>query len=101
MTLVLDTSVLAAGEPVDIAEQVAISVVTVAELPVDGAVAASYAHLAAMVHRTGRTSRTRAFDLLIAATAHAHGAAVATRNPADLAGIERDVRVVSLGPAAG
>lgn len=131
MTLVLDTSVLVAGEPVAGTEQLAISVVTIAELrfgalvagdrdeagrrlarlaaveaefdplPVDGAVAASYAHLAAMVHRTGRTSRARSLDLLIASTAHAVGAGVATRNPRDLEGITGEVRVVALGPAAG
>jgi predicted nucleic acid-binding protein len=35
-------------------------------------------------------------DLLIAATAHAHDAAVYTRNPDDLAGLEHLVEVVSL-----
>ena len=131
MTLVLDTSVLVAGEPVATPEPLAISVVTVAELrfgtlvardpdevgrrlarlaaieaefdplPVDGAVGASYAHLAAIVHRSGRPSRGRALDLLIAATAHTLGAGVATRNPRDLDGITDEVRVVPLGPAAG
>jgi hypothetical protein len=35
-------------------------------------------------------------DLLIAATAHAHQAAVITRNPADLRGLEHLVEVVSV-----
>jgi hypothetical protein len=36
----------------------------------------------------GRQPRARVMDLLIAATAHAHGAAVYTRNADDLAGLE-------------
>ena len=35
-------------------------------------------------------------DLLIAATAHAHGATLYTHNPDDFAGLEKLVRVVPL-----
>jgi predicted nucleic acid-binding protein len=35
-------------------------------------------------------------DLLIAATAHAHGAAVYTRNAADLSGLEDLLTIVSI-----
>lgn len=63
-------------------------------LPLDEAVAASYGQLAAAVVEVGRQPRRRTMDLVIAATAHAHGAALYTRNPADLAGLENllDVR---------
>ena len=57
-------------------------------LPIDEAVADSYARLAARVVEVGRQPRARVTDLLIAATAHAHGAAVYTRNADDLAGLE-------------
>ena len=63
---------------------------------VDGAVARSYGHLAAAVVRTGRQPRARAMDLLIAATAHAHGASLMTRNPGDLRGIEHLVDIVTV-----
>jgi predicted nucleic acid-binding protein len=35
-------------------------------------------------------------DLLIAATAHAHGASVYTRNPANLVGLEDLVTIVTV-----
>lgn len=57
-------------------------------LPIDDAVADSYGRLAARVAKVGRQPRARVMDLLIAATAHAHGATVYTRNAKDLAGLE-------------
>nr|WP_205809221.1 PIN domain-containing protein [Micromonospora sp. HNM0581] len=57
-------------------------------LPIDDAIADSYARLAARVVETGRQPRARVMDLFIAATAHAHDAAVYTRNADDLAGLE-------------
>ncbi|MDE0777134.1 MAG: type II toxin-antitoxin system VapC family toxin [Nocardioides sp.] len=65
-------------------------------LPVDDAVAASYGRLSAAVVDVGRQPRRRAMDLLIAATAHAHGARLYTRNPTDLAGLEELVDVVGV-----
>lgn len=65
-------------------------------LPVDEAVAASYGTLAGAVVRAGRRPRGRAFDLLIAATAHAHGAALCTRNAEDLRGLEGLLEVVAV-----
>lgn len=56
-------------------------------LPVDEAVAISYGRLAATVVEAGRQPRRRVMDLLIAATAHAHGARLYTRNPDDFAGL--------------
>lgn len=115
---VLDTSILIATDVTPIPGELAISVASLAELqfgvliaktaearalrlarlsaiqrrfnplPIDEAVADSYARLAARVVEVGRQSRARVMDLLIAATAHAHGAAVYTRNADDLAGIE-------------
>jgi predicted nucleic acid-binding protein len=63
-------------------------------LPVDEAVADGYGRLAARVVQVGR--RPRARDLLIAATAYAHEASVYTRNPADFAGLEDLVHVVTV-----
>lgn len=63
-------------------------------LPVDESVAASYGELAANLVAAGRQPRARVMDLLIAATAHAHGARLYTRNAADLAGLEGLLDVV-------
>ncbi len=57
-------------------------------LPLDENVAASYGQLAAAVVAAGRQPRARALDLLIAATAHAHGAVLYTRNPVDFVGLD-------------
>jgi predicted nucleic acid-binding protein len=65
-------------------------------LPVDEAVSVSYGSIAAAVADAGRRSRSRVTDLLIAATAHAHGARLYTRNVADFAGLEDLVDVVAV-----
>ena len=65
-------------------------------LPVDDTVAASYGRLAAAVARAGRQPRSRAFDLLIAATAHAHEARLYTRNAADLLGLDDLLEIVAV-----
>ena len=44
----------------------------------------------------GRQPRSRVTDLLIAATAHAHGARLYTRDAADLVGLEHLVDVVQV-----
>jgi predicted nucleic acid-binding protein len=123
---VLDTSVLIADDITPIPGELAISIISIAELqfgvlvakspeaqarrlarlsaiqrrfealPVDEAVADSYAELAAAVVRAGRQPRARTMDLLIAATAVAHSAAVYTRNTGDFAGLEDLVDVVTL-----
>lgn len=115
---ILDTSVIIAGDIAPIPGELAISAITLAELqfgvlvaksadvraerlrrlsllqqhfdalPVDGAVTISYGRLAAAVVEAGRQPRRRVMDLLIAATAHAHGARLYTRNPDDFAGLE-------------
>jgi hypothetical protein len=126
MKAVLDTSVLIATDVPELAGELAISVASIAELhfgvlvtadaairaerlrrlsdlqrtfdplPIDDDVAVSYGQLAAVVAGAGRHPRSRVMDLLIAATAHAHGARLYTRNAADLVGIEHLVDVVSV-----
>lgn len=124
MKAILDTSVIIAHGVSPLAGEAAISTVTVAELhygvlvartpevraerlrrlsllqrtfdplPVDDAVSASYGRLAAAVVEAGRKPRARSLDLLIAATAHAHGAVLVTRNIKDFVGLEDLVEVV-------
>ena len=122
----LDTSVLIATDVSELEGELAISAASLAELhfgvlatvnaeiraerlrrlselqrkfdalPIDEAVAVSYGQLAAAVAQVGRQPRSRVMDLLIAATAHAHGARLYTRNAADLVGLEQliDIAVV-------
>lgn len=123
---ILDTSVVIANAAAAIPGVLAISVVTLAELhfgvlvaktppvraerlrrlsvlqrhfdalPVDDAVAVSYGRLAAAVVDIGRQPRRRVMDLLIAATAHAHGARLYTRNPTDFTGLHEHVTIVQV-----
>ena len=122
----LDTSVVIAREVAELPDEAAISAATLAELhfgvllarddaarslrlrrlaeiesrfdplPVDAPVARSYGMLAHVTVTAGRRPRRRALDLLIAATAHAHGIPLYTRDRADLAALERhlDLRLV-------
>lgn len=64
-------------------------------LPFDDAAAAAYGTVAQLVVASGRKPRARAIDLMIAATALAHGAGIITRNPADFAGLESVVKVIA------
>lgn len=126
MKAVLDTSVvLATGVPA-LQGELAVSAVTLAELhfgvlraadpairaerlrrlalverlfdalPVDERVARSYGRLAAAVVDAGRRPRGRVMDLLIAATAHAHGARLYTANPDDFRGLEDFLNVAAV-----
>jgi toxin FitB len=115
---ILDTSVLIADDVSPLPGELAISAISLAELhfgvlvaadddararrlsrlsamqrrfdplPVDEAVAESYGLLAARLVKVGRQPRARVMDLLIAATAHAHGATLYTRNAVDLRGLD-------------
>ena len=126
MKALLDTSVLIATDVPELEGELAISAASLAELhfgvlvtadaairaerlrrlsdlqrkfdalPVDDDVAISYGQLAAAVANTGRQPRSRVMDLLIAATAHAHGARLYTRNAADLVGIEHLIEIVAV-----
>lgn len=62
-------------------------------LPFDADAARAYGLVFAAVRRTGRTSRARLADLLIASTALANDLPVYTRNPADFAGLEELLRI--------
>jgi toxin FitB len=126
MRVLLDTSVLL-GPAVDLGDsEVAISVISLAELhfgvlvartsgiraerlrrlgvieksfdalPVDDAVARDYGHFAAAVIQAGRQPRARVADLLIAATARTHDAELWTRNADDLAGLDALLRIRSV-----
>lgn len=110
---ILDTSVLIADDVTALPGVLAISVISLAELqfgvlvaaddraralrlrrlsavqrrfdalPVDEAVAESYGMLAAQIVSAGWQRRSRSLDLMIAATAHAQGATLYTRNVDD------------------
>jgi predicted nucleic acid-binding protein len=62
-------------------------------LPVDDAVAREYGRLAAAVALAGRQPRARVADLLIAATAVSQHATLWTRNAKDLVGLEGMVEI--------
>lgn len=126
MRVLLDTSVLLGRPPDLGDAEVAISAVSLAELhfgvlvarsqdtraerlrrlaviektfdalPVDDSVAREYGRIAAAVVQAGRPPRKRVADLLIAATARAHGAELWTRNRGDLGGLESLLIVQSL-----
>ena len=57
-------------------------------LSFDAPAARAFGLVVAATRRTGRTSRTRLADLLIASTAIANDLAIYTRNPSDFAGLE-------------
>jgi len=63
-------------------------------VPFDAAAARSYGQIIAAVAETGRSHRRRIADLLIAATAHANGLALYTRNPDDLDGLGGLIEIV-------
>ena len=65
-------------------------------LPFDATAARSYGQIVAAVAETGRSHRRRVADLLIAATAHANGLALYTRNPDDFAGLGDLVQIVGI-----
>lgn len=121
---VLDTSVLIANDIQPIPGVLAVSAISIAELqfgvlvakssevrahrltrlsgiqrrfdplPVDDAVADSYGRLAAKIVASGRKPQSRSMDLLVAATAHAHSAALYTHNGDDFRGLEDLVEVI-------
>ena len=62
-------------------------------LPFETTAARMYGRVFAAVRAAGRSSRPRPADLLIAATAAAHGLPLYTRNPGDFAGLEELVSI--------
>ncbi len=65
-------------------------------LPFDSAAAQAYGRVFAAVRQAGRTPRSRFADLLIAATAIAHGLPLYTRNPSDFSGLTALVQIVTV-----
>ncbi|AGZ50439.1 PIN domain-containing protein [Mycobacterium kansasii] len=65
-------------------------------LPFDGAAVRSYGLIVAAVVHEGRKPRSRFADMLIAATAHANGLDLYSRNAEDFAGLEKLIRVVAV-----
>lgn len=65
-------------------------------LPFDSAAVRSYGLVVAAVAGGGRRPRSRFADLLIAATAHAHGLDLYTRNGKDFSGLDDLVRVITI-----
>jgi predicted nucleic acid-binding protein len=65
-------------------------------LPFDVGAARSYAQVVGAAVSSGRSHRRRVANLLIAATAHANGMALYTRNPGDLAGLESLIEIVDV-----
>jgi predicted nucleic acid-binding protein len=57
-------------------------------LPFDAECARAFGRVAAALRGSGRTTRARAYDALIAATAMRHDLPVYTRNPDDFSGID-------------
>jgi predicted nucleic acid-binding protein len=69
---------------------------SLAPIPFDAAAVRSYGLVAAAVISEGRQPRGRFADLLIAATAHANGLDLYTRNGDDFRGMDHLVRVVHI-----
>jgi hypothetical protein len=65
-------------------------------LPFDVAAARSYGQAVAAVAGSGRSHRRRVADLLIAATAHANGLALYTRNPDDFTGLDALIQIIGI-----
>ena len=65
-------------------------------LPFDAEAARAYARVFAAIRATGRSSRARVADLLIAATAVANGLPLYTRNPSDFVGLDKVLKVIGL-----
>jgi predicted nucleic acid-binding protein len=65
-------------------------------LPFDADAARAYGRVYAATRSARRSTRSRLADLLIAATAVAHGLPVYTRNPADLDGVRTVIDVVAI-----
>jgi predicted nucleic acid-binding protein len=126
MTSVLHTSAVLEPLPAEFDDEVAISIITIAELhsgimvarderargerlrllsallaqfdplPVDDAVASAYGRVTASMASSAGHPGLRTTDLLIAATAVAHGARLVTRHAESLAGLEDVVEIVVL-----
>jgi predicted nucleic acid-binding protein len=71
---------------------------TIDALPFDMACARAYGRVSGAIEAVNRKSRgSRMVDLMIAATALAHGLPLLTRNPKDLYGLEHLIEIVDVG----
>ena len=94
----LHFGVLVADEPEERArraQRLGVIEATFEPLPVNAAVAREWGRLAAAVVERGGKPRRRAMDLVIAATANAHGVPLLTANPDDLTIVSDLVNVQS------
>lgn len=70
-------------------------------LPFDAAAARAFGRVAASLRRSGRKTKARAYDAMIAATAVANDLPVYTCNPADFSGIDGlDVFAIAVSPSS-
>jgi hypothetical protein len=65
-------------------------------IPFDVYAARSYGAIVTAVTEVGHSHRLRIADLLIAATAHANGLTLYTRNPDDFVGLEDVIDIISI-----
>ncbi len=65
-------------------------------LPFDAESARMYGRMFAAARASGKSSRARLADLLIASTAAANGLPLYTRNPADFDALKRILKVISI-----
>ncbi|HEX9335188.1 MAG TPA: type II toxin-antitoxin system VapC family toxin [Pseudonocardiaceae bacterium] len=77
-------------------EKLGAAIVDFEPLPFDGAAAARYGTLVALVLEANRDPRPRRLDLMIAAIASARELPLYTRNGADFRGLQDMVEVVSI-----
>lgn len=121
---------LAALDPAELPDEMVISAVTLAELsagphhtgdprerarrmsvlqhveatfeplPFDAEAARAFGLIAAAVLATGRNTRRRIADLMIASVAHTNGLPLYTTNPADFAGLNDLVTVIAVNRPA-
>lgn len=69
-------------------------------LPFDAEAARAFGLIAAAVLATGRNTRRRIADLMIASVAHTNGLPLYTTNPADFAGLNDLVTVIAVNRPA-
>ncbi|WAL73155.1 PIN domain-containing protein [Kitasatospora sp. YST-16] len=95
----LAQGVALAGDPVEMmarAQRLADVEAEFAALPFDREAARRFGTLVALTVRANRNPRPRRTDLMIAATAAAHGLPLYTRNVDDFRGLEAGVEVVGV-----
>ncbi|MFF0297770.1 type II toxin-antitoxin system VapC family toxin [Kitasatospora sp. NPDC004615] len=93
----LAQGVAVAGDPVEMmarAQRLADAEAEFAALPFDREAARRFGTLVALTVKANRNPRPRRMDLMIAATAAAHGLPLYTRNADDFRGLETGVEII-------